>query len=167
MKVKPFIIFTIMFISVPIDATFLVVLIIGRIIVWIVETIKEKKIEYMIINKSNIIENLKSINSTYNALIDNSINDYYIVTTVGKHKYVKMLAEVKNGNEIIIYETTDKADIKLLKEFAKIYNLKTFSSVEEYKQETEKAERKEDKIKIIIVIFLTLLLYGFVIYKVW
>jgi hypothetical protein len=51
MKVKPFIIFTIMFISVPIDATFLVVLIIGRIIVWIVETIKEKKIEVEIIKK--------------------------------------------------------------------------------------------------------------------
>lgn len=162
MKVKPFIIFTIMFISVPIDATFCIVFIIGCIITWIVETIKEKKIEvekYTIIKQSNIIVNLKSINSTYNVRFMDNLNDYYI--TCGK--YEKILAHVKNGNEII-YETKNKADIKLLKEFAKIYNLKTF---EEYKQETEKADKKETKIQAIIIIFLTLLLYGFVIYKVW
>lgn len=128
-----------MFISVPIDATFCIVFIICFVISWIVETIKEKKIEvekYTIIKKSNIIVNLKSINSTYNVRFMDNLNDYYI--TCGK--YEKILAHVKNGNEII-YETKNKADIKLLKEFAEIYNLKTFSSVEEYKQENEKADK--------------------------
>ena len=147
-----------MYISVPLDTTFCVVFIISCVITWIIETIKEKKIEvekYTITKKSNIIENLKSINSTYNVRFMDNLNDYYI--TCGK--YETTLAHVKNENEII-YETNNEADIKLLKEFAKIYNLKTF---EEYKQENEKA----DKIQAIIIIFLTLLLYGFVIYKVW
>ena len=147
-----------MYISVPLDTTFCVVLIISFVINLIVETIKERKIEvekYTIIKKSNIIENLKSINSIYNVRFMDNLNDYYI--TCGKHETT--LAHVKNENEII-YETNNEADIKLLKEFAKIYNLKTF---EEYKQENEKA----DKIQAIIIIFLTLLLYGFVIYKVW